>query len=350
MQSLKVIFALIVLLCPVLSEAEPLKIGTKVTPPFVIKEGDQYSGISIELFKHAADELGLEYEFVESDLEGLVAGLQDGTLDASVAALTVTASREAVIDFSHPYFTTGIAIAARAEPNGLMGSFKKLFSLRFLYAIAGLGALLMAVGAVVWLFERKHNQDQFGGSVVQGLGSGFWWAAVTMTTVGYGDKSPTTFLGRIVGLIWMFAAIILISGFTAAIATSLTVNSLDAKVGGLDDLNSVKVLAVANSASADFLDEERIRFATAQSVESAMAALASGKTDAVVYDAPLLKYITNTHYSDSVTVLPGVYLRQDYAVALPSGSALREPLNQVFLKYVSSAEWADFVSEFLGQE
>lgn len=329
--------------------AEPLKVGTKVAPPFVMKQEDgQFTGISIEMFKRSADRLGLEYEFVETDLGTMINGVQDGRLDASVAALTVTASREKVIDFSHPFYTTGLAIAARAEPTGFLGSFKKLFSTDFLYAIAGLGGLLLFVGFLLWLAERKGNAEQFGGSTAEGVGAGFWWAAVTMTTVGYGDKAPTTFAGRVIGLIWMFAAILLISGFTAAIATSLTVNSLDSKVNGLDDLNSVKVVTVANSSSAEFLDEERIRFSTVDSVQSALEALAQNKADAVVYDAPLLQYLANSEYSGQVRVLSETFKRQDYAIALPSGSALRENLNQSLLDTIAAEDWPGVVDGFLG--
>ncbi|MFH7563901.1 MULTISPECIES: ion channel [Oceanimonas] len=44
--------------------------------------------------------------------------------------------------------------------------------------------------------------------------------------MGYGDKAPVTFAGRLVGLIWMFAGMIMVASFTAAITSSLTVNNL----------------------------------------------------------------------------------------------------------------------------
>lgn len=347
-QFTKAVFSvfLVVLACGV--SAEPLKIGTKVAPPFVIKQDGELTGISIEMFKRSADRLGLEYEFVETDLPTMIEGVQDGRLDASVAALTVTASRERLLDFTHPFYTTGLAIAARPESNGFLGGFKKLFSADFLYVVAGLGALLLFVGALLWAVERKRNVEQFGGSTVEGVGAGFWWAAVTMTTVGYGDKAPVTFLGRVIGLIWMFAAIILISGFTAAIATSLTVSSLDSKVKGLDDLNSVRVVTVASSSSAEFLTEERIRYTEVDTVQSALDALTQNKADAVVYDAPLLQYLANSEYAGEVNVLAETFKRQDYAIALPAGSPLRETFNQSLLDTISAEDWPVVVDGFLG--
>jgi hypothetical protein len=85
---------------------------------------------------------------------------------------------------------------------------------------------------MVWLFERKLNPAHFGGNTLQGIGSGFWFSAVTMTTVGYGDKHPKTTGGRIVSLIWMFTAVILVSLFTATITHAYRTTKDN---GGLED-------------------------------------------------------------------------------------------------------------------
>ena len=96
-------------------------------------------------------------------------------------------------------------------------------------------------------FEGRRNRDMFGAGAIKGIGHGIWWAAVTMTTVGYGDKAPQTLGGRIVAIIWMFASIILISSFTASITTSLTISELSGKVRGSRDLPTVRVGSVAQS-------------------------------------------------------------------------------------------------------
>ena len=126
--------------------------------------------------------------------------------------------------------------------------------------IATLTLLLLGVGMLVWWFEHKKNPQQFNGSAARGIGSGFWWSAVTMTTVGCGDKAPITVAGRILGLIWMLVAIIIISSFTAAITSSLTVTQLESVIKGPEDLPKVTVGTTANTTSESYLNQIQIPF------------------------------------------------------------------------------------------
>ncbi|MAA74971.1 MAG: ABC transporter substrate-binding protein [Salinisphaeraceae bacterium] len=329
-----------------------LDVGTKLAPPFVIKNDDgELEGISIELWQRLSERLGLASQFQQRDsVKALVGGVASGEMDAAVAAITVTAPREEQLDFSHPFYSTGLSIAVSEQGSPVWSAMKRFFSWEFFTALLALGAVLLGVGVAIWLAERRGNPEEFGGSTTQGLGSGFWWAAVTMTTVGYGDKSPRTFAGRIVGLVWMFAAIIIISGFTAAIATSLTVSQLESTVQGVDDLPKVRVATVDGSVSSEFLKARGIGFEATNTLEDSLQALASGSVDAVVYDRPLLLYLSNQEYPKRTRVLAEEFERQDYAIALPSGSPRREAMNRELLDIINSDEWTDILERYLGDQ
>ncbi len=325
-------------------------VGTKEAPPFSMKTEDGgWEGISIDLWKTIALRLNLECDFREMTLQELFDGISDQSIDAAVAALTITPERERNVDFTHPFHTTGLGIAVSAKgENPWLAVVKKVFSLAFLRIVGALAALLLIVGFLIWLFERKHGLRHFSGGPLKGIGSGFWWSAVTMTTVGYGDKAPATPGGRLLAIVWMFAAIVMISGFTAAIASVLTVTQLASPVHGPEDLPGVAVGTVDGSTSAGYLRKNRIGFSGYGTVDEGLAALAAGGIVAFVYDAPLLRYRVNRQYLASLKVLRRTFLRQDYGIVLPEGSPMRESVNRILLEEIGGESWRETLYRYLG--
>lgn len=329
---------------------DEIVIGIRVVPPFVIHQSDgSYSGLSIELWEVIADELDLQYRYEERDLEDLLSGLQEGSLFASVSALTITSEREESVDFTHPFFITGLGIAVAHKPAGLLGAVLSLFSTDFLWVVLLLLLLLLFWGFLVWIFERNENRDEFGGSPAQGIGSGFWWAAVTMTTVGYGDKSPRSLGGRIVGFVWMFTAIIVISFFTASIASSLTVTQLDSRVSGPGDLPNVQTGALSGSATVGYLEDIDVRPVTFSTIEEGLIAVENEQIDAFVHDAPILRYHTRNDFQGEVRVLPNSFNEQYYGIALPLNSEYRNEINRVLLEFIQSERWEELNNDYMGE-
>jgi len=331
------------------SAQDSFTIGIKQTPPFTIKnEKGQWSGPAVWLMTEILTDLGKKPDFQEMELSQIFEDLQEKQIDAGLAALSITSEREAKIDFTHSFFESGIGIAVHDTKRELwLLALRNIFSIRFLQAVFSLLFLLAIVGFLVWLAERKHNPEQFGGRPGQGIGSGLWWSAVTMTTVGYGDKAPKTFLGRALGLIWMFLAIIIISGFTAGFASSLTRDTLSNRVENVRDLADVRTATVAGSTSASWLAELNIPYRTSNSVEELLKDLNEGKWEAVVFDKPVLEYYVAQDDLRRVDILKTTFTRENYGIGLPPGSPYREKMDVLMLKYIQSEEWRDQLYQVL---
>jgi ABC-type amino acid transport substrate-binding protein len=282
----------------------------------------------------------------------MLAAVEQGDVDLAAGAITVNFDREKRMDFSHPFFHSGlgIAVAVDGQTQGWLGLVGAVISPTFLKIVAALlGALLLSAVAVYY-FERKANGSHFGGGPMRGIGSGLWWAAVTLTTVGYGDKVPTTVPGRLIGLVWMFAGLFIIASFTASVTSALTVTKLKADISGPADLPRVRVGTIAGSTAAGYLRARHLTANEYQTASEALAAILADEADAVVYDAPVLKHAVYQEFAGKLLVLPNTFEEQDYAFPLPPGSPLRERFNLVVLRTTNSDEWRQVLDTYFGDQ
>ena len=331
------------------AENRALVVGVREAPPFAMRENDGWQGLSIRAWEASAEALGREFRYEAAGLDEVLNGLENGRYDVGLGAYTVTAEREQRLDFSHPFHTSGYGLAVRAEPaSGWLTVAGRFLSLDFLKVALSLGALLLAFGALAWVFERRVNPDEFDERVGPGLAAGFWWAAVTMTTVGYGDKSPRSLGGRVVALIWMFAAIIVISSFTAAITSSLTVSQLGSGIERLEELEGQRVGTLPESASAAWLSANGYRTAEYENLSAALDAVAAGTINGVLYDAPLIAHALDQRDDDRIRLLPQRFERLDYALVFPEDSGLREPVNRALLETMRTSAWQAALSRYVG--
>ncbi len=265
-----------------------------------------------------------------------------------MAALTVTAGRERVLDFTQPFYATGLGIAVPAGGEASWQPIiRTLTSFGFMQAIAALVGLALGVGILIWLFERHHNED-FGGGVAKGLSSGVWWSTVAMTQRVTGSFGPRTVPGRIVAIVWMVGSIVTIAVFTASITSVLTIKHLQGVVHGVSDLSTVHVGALAGTSSEDALAHLRITYQKFSSLQDGLSALRTHKIDALVYDKPLLAWAIQQGYSSSVELVDASFDPQEYAFAIPRNSSLRNTLDVAVLDAIHSDWWEQTIFRYVG--
>ncbi len=330
---LLVAFALSPLLSAQESVAPAKKLTVLIKPakPFVFDKNGAPAGFSIDLWKRVAEEARLDYEFKEvASVPAIIDALKGSQADVGCGALSITAERETIIDFSHPFYKSGLQILA----NGAAGKspFRAFLKLD-VFKILGVLIVAIAVNAhILWFFERRKNPDSFPDNYVEGILNAAWWSVSVLITLGCENIAPTRIAGRLLGVVWMLAGVALYSYVTATLTSAMTVNTLQSDIRTVSDLQGLDVGTVAGSSSADFLNSNGIVPKGFPDIDSACRALAAGELKAVVYDAPLLKYYVSTNPGSKLQLVGDLLEKQDYGFALPEKSPLRKELNRALLK------------------
>ncbi|MBZ9729002.1 transporter substrate-binding domain-containing protein [Salegentibacter sp. JZCK2] len=325
---------------------DKLVIGITPTPPFVMQENGEYNGLSIDSWQLVNEDLDLDYEYKEyASLGDLLNAVENKEVDFSINPVTVTNNRMQRMDFSQPYFISHTGVAKRSESQ-IFSYLGNLFSWNFISAILILLAVIFIFGFLVWIFERKKNAEEFG-SGSRGILQGFWWSAVTMTTVGYGDKSPRTTGGRVIALIWMFMAIIIISSLTAGIASSLTVQTMNDEITGVQDLSKFEVTTVKSSSAQELLSLYNIQHKEVFSEKEGMQLLKDKQTRLFVYDEPILRYeLKRRGLDNEIEVLQKTLKKDYYGYSFPKNSALLEKINPVLIGVMKTMEWNSIMADY----
>ena len=310
----------------------PIRVGVVEDPPFAMtRDGGPMHGIAVDFFRLAAESLGRPYEFVPVGPGEALDRLAGGDVQV-VLPVNASPALEEGADLTHPVYTATLGIAAEQEGR-ILAVLQGLASWQFLRTILGLSILLLAVGAVVWALERRGNDEQFSPSPVRGLGDGFWWAGVTLTTIGYGDKAPATTAGRAVAMIWMLVGLGVSAALTATVVTLAGVEGGDLRLS--EAVQDRRVVAVEEGAALAFLERVGAEAALRASAEDALAAVDEGEFDVAVASAPSLRWAMDRSGSSlrlSVTPSDPVLI----AFALREGDPLREDLNRALLGAIAS--------------
>jgi len=334
---------------PDLSRRE-LVVGVKEAPPFSMKGvNGNWHGISIDLWHHIAEQLHLRYRLVEvPNVEGLIDGVATRKFDVAVAALSVTAARARIIDFTQPFYGTGLGIAVPAggEPSWLT-VVRTLTSFSLAQAVLALVGLALVAGSLVWIFERRDNED-FGGGATKGLTTGVWWSTVAMTQRQAGSIHPRTVPGRFVAIVWMVVSIVAIAVFTATVTSALTIKHLQGAVHGVNDLRMVRVGAVTGTSTEEALLRLRIRYRKFATPEDGLKALRAHSTDAFVYDKSILAWIVQNSFSSSIVLIDTTFDPQQYAFAVPRDSSFGRALNVAVLDAIHSEWWRQTIFRYFG--
>ena len=318
---------------------QPIRIAVKEFPPFVFKD---QRGFSIDMARIICERHGLKPEFVYyQTVPAVLDAVQSGECDLNFSGTTITAGREKKVDFSHPFFDSGLLVAVKSTSDNatLHFVFKILKVIGFSLLVFLIG--LTVVAHTIWFLER-NDEDARGFPVdyKKGIVDAYWWAIVTMTTVGYGDKCPKKSLGRIIASVWMIIGIVWFAAFTASLSSSLTINRIGlGEIKGLSDLNTKKVAVIKGTTSEHFMRYHDVTVMLVETLDDLIRSLKDETVEAVVYDAPTLMYLAKK--DPDIKVVGEMFNVQKYGIAFPQGEhdSYKEIFNIAILEMQGSGEY-----------
>lgn len=120
-------------------------------------------------------------------------------------------------------FLTVIALVQRTAGNALRG--------KVIVYTLGATTLIIFIAALA-ILDAEHTEG-----TISTFGQALWWALVTMTTVGYGDFTPTTTTGRVIAAGLMVGGITLIGTVTATLASWIAEKAANESTESKQSLN-----------------------------------------------------------------------------------------------------------------
>ncbi|MBM3266361.1 MAG: transporter substrate-binding domain-containing protein [Candidatus Sericytochromatia bacterium] len=320
----------------------PLRVAVAGSPPFVVATADgARTGFAVDVWKALARDRGLAYDLVPyPTVPEALAAVRRGAVDVAIGPISITAERAREVAFTQPYYRASLGILASTRPPSAWERMRPFLSATFGFAAGCLLLLLVGVGFLVWVAERRRNPDQFPPGLLAGVGNGMWLALVTMTTVGYGDRAPVSLPGRVIVGVWMLVSMVTASTLTAALATVFTVSHVTSPAIERPDQLAGRPVAVVKGTTGDtFAAAVGARVRRVAALDAAVAEVVARRADAVVFDRPALLHFLGERPELPLRAAPARFHSQNYGFALPLTSARLHDLNRSLLAFHESAEY-----------
>lgn len=334
--------------------SEPMEVGIHQKPPYAIKEADGgWSGLAVVLWERIAARTGIEFHYVEKPFEEIEPMVANGSLDAAVGEFEVNPDSERVLDFTQPYLIASLAIAKPRQRifDQWMHGLGLIADPAFLQLLVAILIVMLVLSVLIWLAERRRSDGPFPMGI-RGVGSALWFTIVTASTVGYGDKTPSSLVGRILASIWMVIGVAVVSSFTAIIVSGMSSARQDSNALRLADLAQLDCGVLEGSMAERILKEAGIRVESFEDLQTAVTEMEDGNLHVLAGDRFSLTWLQRQQERGNARMrleIPHIDIR-DAFIAIPIRSSHPEynTINQALLEVTSSSEWQGVIDGWLG--
>ncbi|CAD7083213.1 unnamed protein product [Hermetia illucens] len=373
---------------------EPYLMQRKSRPGEEFEGNDRYEGYCKDLANLIAKKIGIVYEIrivkdgtygaenpnVKGGWDGMVGELVRREADIAIAAMTITAERERVIDFSKPFMSLGISIMIKKPIKQTPGVFSFLNPLSqeiwvsVIFSYIGVSIVLFFVSRfspyewrLIQITGETHEpiatQTTTSTTTVNEFSilNSFWFALAAFMQQGC-DLSPRSVSGRIVGAVWWFFTLILISSYTANLAAFLTVERMITPINSAEDLatqSEVEYGTLLHGSTFDFFRRSQIPLHTkmwdymnarkhvfVSTYDEGIRRVRTSKGKyALLVESPKNDYVNAREPCDTMKV--GRHLdSKGFGIATPLGSPLKDPINLAVLSLKENGELAKLMNKW----
>ena len=258
------------------SAERKVRVAASICPPFVMNDTGQFSGISIFLWDNIAEQLGLDYSIEQYRLKEMLEAVAQGKADIAVSCLSITKEREEIVDFSHSFYMTHLAIAVKQH--GFLQTLKRFFYNERLFIVIGIIVGVAAlIGGTLYLLEHNINDKLYsmknkGGKLMEAFIAGLVF--ITSGPIRYYEFK--TLSGRTLAAFLAVGSTVMIASITVLLASTFTLDQMHSEIAGPQDLVKVKVGVMEASTSFEYLQEQGINSRTFSDRQELLAALDDG--------------------------------------------------------------------------
>jgi hypothetical protein len=343
--------------CPegsALESQNTLKVGVKYSPPFAFSDEKKgWQGLSVDLWETIMLCLGTRHEYVEyATTDELLDAVSAHKVDVGISTISITSQREKRLDFSHAYHngSLGIIVKDTSSNRSFADVLKKYLPLKVILSLLGLIVITIFIAYAYWSLESKRGSHLFPNGPAKGFFNSMIW---TVQLVFFGRGDPfliSTRGGQLFVVLLTFFGVAIGSAVTAVLTSSLTLVGIEWHIQDMEDLKGQNVLIMGATRASDWAVREKLYVTQLRSWPQVQYELDENPKSVFVHDRDILRFLIKDRYLKGVRLEPLSFQPDAYGIALPKGSALRDPINSSLLAIKEDRLWQVLLEKYLGKK
>jgi len=248
-------------------------------------------------------------------------------------------------DYSAPpmKWATSVMYRAPGSSNFFLSIFQLLAEPFFINFLSFIFLWIVIFAHAVWLAERRNNADEFPAHYLAGIDDAVWWAAVTISTVGYGDKSPKSPIGRLIALLLILFGLAMFSVLAGHMAGRFVELSDAADVKSASDVQNWRLCGYAEAFEA--VKSVYVVRTIRSHIWECGELLRTGQVDGMLMDQPAMAYYRahNDWAISTPLVISPPLAEPTVGIIFPKDSPLRSAVSAEIVDYVGSRDHEESV-------